>query len=138
MTDHLTSAFVILTGIVIIGYDMWIVWTRGGNSTVSWVFATWAMVHPWILSALMMLVGHMFFPACAQTSTQGVSPAAGSALGTLAIIGILTFLAYLLHQPEKTAGPTVSTSYLRRLAALAAVSLFAGHYLFTQYVSCHG
>lgn len=138
MTDHLTTIFCVAVALLVIVYDIWIDITRGGNSTVSWTFASWCIVHPSFLIGMFTLAGHMMLPGCAplgENTTQSIPSHFGIALGVVACVGILMFGAYMLRQPRQETF-TVSKSYLCRMAAFAVLGLFLGHTLFTQYVTC--
>lgn len=139
MTDSLTSWFIAATAVIIIAYDIWIVWSRGGKSTISWTMASWWMTHPFVMVGVFALIGHMFFPGCApagQASTQSVSAEAGTTVGLLASALICVFVAHTIREPPEGASLSVHRSYLFRLAALAFVGVLAGHHFFTQYVVC--
>jgi hypothetical protein len=139
MTDHLTSIFIAAIAVLVIIYDVWIVWRRGGNSTVSWVLATWWIARPWAMVTVFILIGHLFFPACAppgNAGTQSISAVLGTTIGSVGILGIVGWLVYVIHQPSEPNGPVVSQAYLSRLALLATFGVAAGHFVFTQYAVC--
>lgn len=141
MTDALTSWFIVANAILIIAFDVWTVWKKGGNATISWTMCLWWVMHPMAMVGVFALVGHMFWPLCAPagaTSTQSVSASAGTTVAVVASSVICKFVSHVLHEPNQWTGngPTVSRAYLFRLGAFALVGLYAGHRLFGQYILC--
>lgn len=142
MTDPTTSVFIVAVAAVVVFFDIWIVWRRGGNSTVSWVLDVWYTLHPAPLCTVFVLMGHIFFPVCAPNATadsQSISPTLGTAIGIVGVLGIVGFLIWERRQPAPPpTGPVVTRAYLHRLMALAGISMAIGHFLFKQYITCSG
>ncbi len=115
MTDLLTSTFIVAAAIVIVAFDIWAVWKRGGNATVSWVLDTWTTSRPIVMAIIFGVIGHIFFPECAPANvadSQSIGPVLGTCIGGAAIIALVAWLIYAL------------------------LSMAVGHFAFAQYIEC--
>lgn len=137
MTDHLTASVIALGVIMAIAYDIWTVWRGGSKTTLSWTALVWWLLHPTIMVSVFILVGHLWFPACAKdlSQTELIKPLLGTVIGLVAIALICYEVFIRWTQDERTLPPFAST-YLVRLAMLAFVGIAIGHFVFTQYVPC--
>ena len=62
MTDPLTVGFIVLVVALITLYDVWTLWRRGYNTTVSWNLYIIARRFPIVPFLVGLLVGHLWFP----------------------------------------------------------------------------
>jgi hypothetical protein len=58
----LTEIVIIVTTVLIIGYDVYAYKKGGATLTVSLVMKRWAMKYPWIILLWGVLMGHFFWP----------------------------------------------------------------------------
>lgn len=132
-TGYYIGAFAVIA----IVYDIYAVWKYGSEGTISWIMLTWWSVHPFVISAVFILIGHLFFPKCGLDID--VTESIDSALGT--IIGIVAsfLIVYEVYERwDKALNPVIKfdRSYLFRQIVLAAAGMMIGHLFFPQYVEC--
>ncbi len=58
----MTTGFISIVAIIITLYDIWMLWRRGYEATISWVLLTWSRKYPIIAFMLGVLAGHIFWP----------------------------------------------------------------------------
>ena len=57
----LTVYFIFVTILVIVGYDLYAVYTGGTEATISYVIMTWSYSFPSFSFAMGFLMGHLFW-----------------------------------------------------------------------------
>lgn len=134
-----TVCVVALVGVLIILYDIWVVWKKGSPGTVSATILTWWLVHPFFMVGLWALMGHLTWPKCLPPGYPGaiphqaVSAAVGTAIGVF-FVGAICWEVFTRWRYDVP--PTVTRAYLARLAVLAVGAVLVGHFVFGQGIVC--
>jgi hypothetical protein len=133
MTPYLPTLYITAAAIILlILWDIAVVWTKGGTGTISWLTLTLWLSHPIFLASFWILAGHLFFPRCGNPG-QPVSPRVGTVLG-FAVIGVIIW--EVVARIQTLTVPKLTAGYFARLAVIAVIGLAIGHYVFGQYVKC--
>jgi hypothetical protein len=137
MTSQLTPYIICTFAVLLTLYDVWAVWRGGGKMTISWTMLSWWAVHPFVMSGVWILLGHMFFPQCGPEPGwhASLTPIIGTVVGIIAS----TLMIYeVCVRWTRECDPNIKLThwYLLRQIALAAACMAVGHFVFTQYVEC--
>jgi hypothetical protein len=132
LTLYLPTLYVLAaTAILLILWDIEVVWRKGAPATISWLTLTLWLSYPWLMAVLFGLGGHLFWPKCG--TGQSLTPLQGTILGVGAIGVILWEVAMRFGN---RAVPKLTRLYGVRLALIALLAFVIGHAVFGQYVVC--